>query len=86
MDSNVVALGRMPPQVGVPNEALIQGLEDLLDKARSGYMQSLVGAGFTSDGMRISVWFDSHPDVYQMMGSLAWLQQEYANRVSEADG
>lgn len=79
---NVVALGQMPPQAGVPQNALVRCLEEALELARDGKLQSFVGTGFTSDGERLSVWYDTHPDLFQMLGSLAWLQHEYVDRKS----
>jgi len=63
-----------------PNESLISALESLLNDAKEGRLQSLVGTGFTGDGMRLALWCDTHEDVYQMLGALAWLQAEYIER------
>lgn len=81
--SNVVALGAMPPQAGEPQAALVSCLEDALALAKEGRLQSFVGTGFTSGGDRLTVWFDTHPDVFQMLGSLAWLEHEYVSRRSD---
>jgi hypothetical protein len=83
--SNVVSLfGERPPELGEPNEALVHGLRNLLQMAENGRLQSLIATGFTSEGNRLGVWFDAHPDVYQMLGALAWLQHEYVHRHTEA--
>jgi hypothetical protein len=75
--SNVVSLSGEPhPAVGEPREGLVSLLEDMIVKARSGELQSFIGAGFTSDGGRISLWYEGEPHVYKMLGSLAWLQHE----------
>lgn len=80
-DSNVISLfGERTPELGEPNAGLVRALTELLKMAESGRLQSLVGTGFTSEGNRLSVWFDGHPDVYQMLGALAWLQHEYVER------
>lgn len=78
--TNVVPLGVMPPQAGEPQEVLIAVLSRALDMARDGALQSFVGTGFTSGGERLTIWHDTHPDVYQTLGSLAWLQHEYVSR------
>lgn len=81
---NVVPLlgARLP--TGVPNEALVKALEGLLEHARSGRLQSFIGTGFGDDGKsRFAHWSDSHDDVYQMLGALAWLQHEYVARHSD---
>ena len=78
----VVALPgvKAPPPVE-PNEALIRNLEELLAYARKGELQSFIGCGFDGAGQRrFATWADFHNDVYQMLGSLAWLQHEYVDR------
>jgi hypothetical protein len=67
-----------------PNEALCDGLRNLLERAESGELQSMIGAGFTADGMRMAAWFDFNVNVYETLGSLAWLQAEYVHRHTEA--
>ena len=69
---------------GEPNEVLIALLENILARAKTGQVQSFIGAGFCSNGMRVSVWCDHHSDVYQMLGSLTWLEHEYVNNHTEA--
>ena len=82
--TNVVGIGgRVPTQLGEPNEALIGVLEDALARAKTGQLQSLIGTGFTSDGGRLAMWADQHENVYEMLGSLAWLQHEYVHRHTE---
>lgn len=84
MTAEVVSLfGERPPELGEPNEALIRMLEDMLDMASAGRLQSLVGTGFTAEGNRLAMWCDTHPDVYQMLGSIAWLHAEYVQRCTE---
>ena len=80
-DSNVIALyDGEPVRSGEPNQALIGALRALLDMAETGQLQSYIGTGFTGDGLRVATWCDYHQDTYQMLGSLAWLQHEYADR------
>lgn len=83
--SNVIGIrGEQPSVLGEPREALISLLESLVEKAKSGQLQSFIGTGFVSDGARLSVWFDQHENVYEMLGSLAWLHAEYVHRHTDA--
>lgn len=70
-------------ELGTPNPALVDMLKDLLAMAETGQLQSFVGTGFTTDNLRTAVWADQHPDVYQMLGALGWLQAEYVKRHTE---
>lgn len=82
--SNVVTMpGCEPPPTGEPNDALIQGLEKLLELARSGELQSFIGTGFDIERGRVCLWADYHDSVWEMMGSLTWLVQEYTHQHSE---
>ncbi len=78
--TNVTALPGATVPTGEPNAALVRGLRDLLADAEAGRLQSFIGCGFMADGHRLSACFDSHENVYEMMGSLAWLQAEYVER------
>lgn len=81
--TNVAAL----PGCRIPNASngsLVMALRDLLARAERGELQSFIGTGFCDDGLRLAVWADQHPNVYEMMGALAWLQSEYTNRHTEA--
>jgi len=78
--SNVTPLPSAGRLSSEPNQALIAGLRQLLEMAESGQLQSFIGTGFISEGLRVSHWSDYHTDVYQMLGSLAWLQHEYVHR------
>jgi hypothetical protein len=75
--------GNQPSVLGEPRSELIGVLENILERAKAGQIQSFIGAGFCSDGSRISVWSDSHENVYEMLGSLAWLEHEYVSRHTE---
>jgi hypothetical protein len=80
--SNVTSLfGEKPPELGAPNEALIHMLEDVLAMAKSGRLQCMIATGFTMEGNRLSLWSGEHPNVYEMLGSLSWLQHEYVDRI-----
>ncbi len=75
--------GAVTPDYGAPNISLVEMLEDALAEARSGRLKSFIGAGFTIDGMRYSMFCESLPrNVYEMLGSLAWLQREYEEGVT----
>ena len=63
-----------------PNSRLVTSLKELLALAESGKLSSFVGTGFTTEGMRTTLWVDTHPDKIQMLGSLAWLEHEYVHR------
>ena len=82
--SKVVGLnGPVPSRLtGEPNEGLIGALSDLLEMARSGQLQSFIGTGFVMDGNRVSVFGGPHGNVYEMLGSIAWLEHEYVARVT----
>jgi hypothetical protein len=80
--SNVLAMPgfRTPDEARQPNEKLIAVLRDALGMAESGQLQCFIGTGFTHDGLRLATWCDDHNDIYQMLGSIAWLQAEYIHR------
>jgi hypothetical protein len=83
--SNVTSLfGERPPQLGEPNEGLIRALRDMLAMAESGRLQSMIATGFTQEGNRLALWCDIHPNVYEMLGAIAWLQHEYVHRRTDA--
>lgn len=83
--SNIKALpGSRVPGDRTVNVALVEALRDLLERAESGELQSFIGTGYTADNMRAALWCDQHPDVYAMLGALAWLQAEYVHRHTEA--
>ena len=71
--------GCKQPNAG-PNRSLIESLRDLLGRAERGELQSFIGTGFTTDGMRAAVWADHHCNVYEMLGAIAWLEHEYVSR------
>lgn len=81
--SNVISLSGGTVEPSKPNQSLIDALRAVLANAESGQLQSYIGTGFTNDGLRVSTWCNTHDDIYQMLGSLAWLQAEYIKRVTE---
>lgn len=85
--NNVHSLPGVQPINAGPNPGLIASIRDLLDRAERGELQSFIGAGFNADGTRVALWGGSHANVYEMLGSLGWLQHEYVHRVTgENDG
>ncbi|TBE67421.1 hypothetical protein [Rhizobium ruizarguesonis] len=84
--SNVISLtGVTPSAVGEPRDGMIKALEDLLEMAKAGQLQSFIGTGFVSDGGRVSFWGGHHENVYEMLGALSWLQHEYVERTTTED-
>jgi len=84
--TNVVSLnGNLPSKLGEPRHELIGVLENLLEQAKSGHLQSFIATGFVSDGLRMSAWVDSHVNVYEMLGALSWLQHEYVQRHTQEE-
>ncbi len=81
--SNVKPLRGAVVPTNEPNEALISALKDMLADAESGRLQSLLAAGFLSDGMRLSCVINSHPNVYEVIGSIEMLKQDYINAYTE---
>jgi hypothetical protein len=80
--SNVVPLngGDVVPAMGEVNTTLVSMLEAVLRDAKSGQLQSFIGTGFLADGLRYAAWADQHPNVYEMLGAIAWLHAEYIQR------
>lgn len=80
LPTNVRALPGVQVPTTEPRESLVRALQELLVLAQAGRLQSFVGTGFMSDGARMSFWSDHHPNVYEMRGAIAWLQDEYVAR------
>ena len=82
--SNVLALhaGIAAPTTE-PNTTLVAAIEQLLDLAKTGQLQSYIGTGFTCDGLRVSTWCNFHDNKYEMLGSLEWIKAEYIDRTTE---
>jgi len=61
-------------------------LADTLAMAVSGQLQSFVGCGFTSDHERFALWCTpANANVYEWLGSIAWLEHEYVHRTVMAN-
>ena len=77
--SNITPLRGAVVPTSEPNPALIAALKDILADAESGRLQSLVAAGFLSDGMRMSCIINTHPNAYEVVGSIEMLKHQYIN-------
>lgn len=80
--SNVKAMPGVTIPTAEPNKAMIQALEDILESARSGELQSLFATGFRADGLRMSCMFPHH-NVYEVVGSIEFLKAEYMRNMTE---
>lgn len=86
-EGNIVRLNNQQvPELGEPIDSLIATLENVLELAKAGRLQSFVGTGFTADGCRMAIWHATHGNVYEMLGSLAWLEHEYVARKVDENG
>lgn len=81
--TNVTALRGGAVPTSEPNRALIAALKDILADAESGRLQSLCGAGFLSDGLRMSCIIGEHSNVYEVIGSIEMLKHDYINGFTE---
>lgn len=82
--SSVHFLGEKPTQLGEPNEWLIQMLGDMLEKAKAGELQTLIGVGLTSDGGIITMFTAAaKQDYYLHLGAMESLKLEFVRRYEE---
>jgi hypothetical protein len=81
--TKVTALRGATVPTDEPNEPLIAAIKDILADAESGRLQSFVGAGFLSDGLRMSCIISNHPNVYEVIGSIEMLKHDYINGFTE---
>lgn len=81
--SNVKPLRGAVIPTNEPNPALVAALKDILADAESGRLQSLIAAGFLNDGLRMSCVINTHPNVYEVVGSLEMLKHEYIANFTE---
>lgn len=82
MPNNIRELPGCKAPTNEPNEVLIEALRDTLERAERGELQSLIGTGFTQDGLRFALWCPHNPNVYETLGSIAWLEHEYVARIT----
>ena len=81
--TNVTALPGVRNPASGPDEALVEMLKGLVERAESGELLCFIGVGFCADGGRLSAWADHHDNFYEMLGSLVTLQREYEARHPE---
>jgi hypothetical protein len=63
---------------------LVKALAGVFRMARDGQLQSFVGTGFGPPG-RVTIsdtW--RQPNVWEMRGAIAWLQDEYVDSIGRA--
>ncbi len=80
--SNVKAMPGVLVPTKEPNQAIIKALENILESAKAGELQSLLATGFRADGLRMSCIFPHH-NVYEVVGSLEFLKAEYMDNWTE---
>ena len=83
MTNNVKPLRGAIIPTNEPNQGLIAALRDILADAESGRLQSFIAAGFLDDGLRMSCIINTHPNAYEVIGSLEMLKHEYINNYTE---
>lgn len=81
--SNITPLHGAYAPTKEPNAALVAAIKDILADAESGRLQSLFAAGFLSNGLRMSCVFDAHSSVYEVVGSIEMLKQDYITNHTE---
>lgn len=67
-----------------PNPELIKLIEAVLELAKEGRVQSLLGTAFTPDGKRLAIWGDTHPNACEVLGAIKLMEIEYIARHPEA--
>lgn len=78
---NVVALPGVVVPTNDPKPALVKVMRDLLEMAESGRLQVFIGTGWMADGNRITAWGGVHDNVYEMLGAIEWMREEYVDRI-----
>lgn len=79
----VVALPGIKVPTNEPSQALIKTLRQALELAESGRLQCLIATGFTADGGRLTAWGGTHANVYEMLGAIEWMREEYVDRIKK---
>ena len=83
MNEKVKALRGALIPTNEPNQVLVDVVKKMLADAESGRLQSLLAAGFLDDGLRMTCIVNTHPNVYEVLGSLEMLKHEYINNYTE---
>jgi len=81
--TKVTALRGAVVPTNEPNEVLIEVAKKILADAESGRLQSLLAAGFLNDGLRMSCIVNTHPNVYEVIGSIEMLKMDYVKNYTE---
>ena len=81
--TKVTALRGAVVPTNEPNEVLIEAAKKILADAESGRLQSLLAAGFLNDGLRMSCIVNTHPNVYEVIGSIEMLKMDYVKNYTE---
>ena len=81
--TKVTALRGAVVPTNEPNEVLIETVKKILADAESGHLQSLFAAGFLADGLRMSCIVNTHPNVYEVIGSIEMLKADYIRDYTE---
>ena len=81
--TKVTALRGAVVPTNEPNEVLIETVKKILADAESGRLQSLFAAGFLADGLRMSCIVNTHPNVYEVVGSIEMLKADYIRDYTE---
>ena len=81
--TNVKALRGATVPTNEPNQVLIDTLKKVLADAESGRLQSFFGAGFLDDGLRLSCVVNTHPNVYEVVGSIEMLKLDFIKDFTE---
>lgn len=81
--TKVTALRGAVVPTNEPNEVLITTVKKILADAESGRLQSLFAAGFLADGLRLSCIVNTHPNVYEVVGSIEMLKADYIRDYTE---
>ena len=81
--TKVTALRGAVVTTNEPNEVLIEAAKKILADAESGRLPSLLAAGFLNDGLRMSCIVNTHPNVYEVIGSIEMLKMDYVKNYTE---
>lgn len=79
----VVALPGIKVPTNEPSPALVKMLRDMLELAESGRLQCIIATGWLADGARITAWGGVHDNVYEMLGAIEWMREEYVDRIKK---
>ena len=81
--SNVKPMPGVIAPTHEPNPNLIRAVEDILESAKSGELQSFFATGFRADGLRMACIFP-HTNVYEVVGAIEMLKMGYIENWTES--